>query len=69
MPAMFIEVSAGSGFDVQKDYLLEWVDGARGVVIMLGTGFGDIGPDTAKELLLSDVSAVRYPVERDQPGS
>ena len=65
MPAMFVVVTSGSGFDTHKKFLLEWVDGVRGVVVSLEGSYGDLDPASAKKILLSDVSAVQYPF--DQP--
>ena len=65
MPAEFMEMSSGSGFNVQKFYILLWADGQRGVAILLQTQLNDLDGDAARRLM-SDVTAVRYPVGRDQ---
>ncbi len=65
MPAVFMEMTAGEGFSVQKAYILLWTDGQRGVALILLTKIDDIDAATARQTL-SDVSAVRYPVGRDQ---
>ncbi len=65
MPAEFMEMSSGSGFNVQKFYILFWADGQRGVAIMLQTQLNDLDGVAARRLM-SDVTAVRYPVGRDQ---
>jgi hypothetical protein len=65
MPAMFVEMTSGEGFNVQKAYVLLWADGQRGVALVLMTQLNDISADTARQLL-SDVTAVRYPVGRSQ---
>jgi hypothetical protein len=64
MPAMFMEMSAGEGFNIQKDYLLIWADGSRGMALVLYTSLGDIDAQAARAML-SDVAAVRYPVNRE----
>ena len=64
MPAYFVEVAYGSGFDARKQYSIVWADGQRGVVLSETERLGDAGPEEARRVL-SDVSAVRYPV--DQP--
>ncbi len=64
MPAYFVEVAYGSGFDSRKEYAIVWADGLRGVVLSVTTRLGDIGSDQAKTML-SQATAVRYPV--DQP--
>jgi hypothetical protein len=63
MPAMFMEMTAGSGFNERKGYVVLWADGARGVAITLMAQLGDVDEATAKRVL-SDASAVRYPVGR-----
>jgi hypothetical protein len=63
MPAMFMEMTSGEGFGVQKMYILIWADTQRGVAIVLQTQLGDLDANAARALI-SDASAVRYPVER-----
>ncbi len=65
MPAIFVEMTSGEGFSVQKAYVLLWADGQRGVALILMTQLNDISADTARALL-SDATAVRYPVGRSQ---
>ncbi|MBV8148540.1 MAG: hypothetical protein JO092_05585 [Candidatus Eremiobacteraeota bacterium] len=64
MPAHFVEVTYGSGFDSRKEYAIVWADGVRGVVLSLTARVGDVSADEAKRLL-QKVTAVRYPF--DQP--
>jgi hypothetical protein len=64
MPAVFMEMTSGSGFNVQKFYILLWADGQRGVAIILQAQLGDISTETAEQTI-SDASAVRYPVGRE----
>lgn len=61
MPAYYVEVATGSGFDAQKEYAVVWADGQRGIVLALTTRMGDTSPDLAKEVL-KQVTAVQYPV-------
>jgi hypothetical protein len=63
MPAMWEEVTVGSGFDQIKTYRYLWADGARGVELS-ETG-RDIAIDepTAKKDL-AQVTAVAYPINR-----
>jgi hypothetical protein len=63
MPAMFVTMSSGEGFNVQKLYILIWSDGQRGMALVLVTALDDIDDGTARRYL-SDVTAVPYP--RDQ---
>ncbi len=60
MPATFVEVAYGGGFDARKEYAIVWADGARGIVLAETTRLGDAGPDEAKEVL-KQATAVRYP--------
>ena len=63
MPAYFVDVTYGSGFDSRKEYAVIWSDGARGVAITITARTGELDAATAKKLI-SDVSAVRYPLGR-----
>jgi hypothetical protein len=63
MPAHFVEVTYGSGFDSRKEYAVVWADGVRGVVLSLTARVGDVSADEAKKLL-QNVTAVRYPIEQ-----
>ncbi len=64
MPAYFVEVASGSGFDARKEFAIVWADGERGVVLSETSRMGDVTAEQAKEAL-KQVTAVRYPV--DQP--
>ena len=48
---------------MQKIYLVVWADGQRGVAITLLGPLNDLNGTIARQLL-SDASAVRYPVGR-----
>lgn len=61
MPAYFVEVAYGSGFDAKKEYAVVWADGQRGIVLSEVTRMGDTTSDEAKEVL-KQVTAVRYPI-------
>jgi hypothetical protein len=63
MPAIFEAMTTGSGFNVQKYYLLMWADGERGITVLLQTTVNDLNSDSARALI-SDASAVRYPIGR-----
>lgn len=60
MPAYFVEVASGSGFDARKEFAIVWADGQRGIVLSETSRLGDATADEAKELL-KQVTAVRYP--------
>lgn len=61
MPATFVEVAYGSGFDARKEYAIVWADGVRGIVLAETARLGDV---TAQEALeaLKQATAVRYPL-------
>ena len=40
MPAYFVEVAYGSGFDARKEYAIVWADGQRGIVLSETTRIG-----------------------------
>lgn len=61
MPAYFVEVAYGSGFDAKKEYAIVWADGERGVVLSETTRMGD-GSDEEARSVLKQVTAVRYPL-------
>ncbi|HVA33261.1 MAG TPA: hypothetical protein VNG31_03875 [Candidatus Baltobacteraceae bacterium] len=63
MPANFVEITSGSGFQAHKQYAVVWADGQRGISLSLITRIGDVTAAQAKEVL-HDVTAVRYPVDR-----
>ena len=60
MPATFVEIAYGGGFDARKEYAIVWADGARGIVLAETTRLGDAGPEEAREVL-KQATAVRYP--------
>ena len=64
MPAYFLDMSYGEGFDTRKEFALLWSDGSRGVSISVTGRIGEIDGPTAKKLI-SNVSAVRYPAGRE----
>lgn len=63
MPAMFMAISSGSGFNAIRVYQVIWFDGLRGVTISLQGRLGEVTESEAKETM-SDVTAVAYPVGR-----
>ncbi|MBV9333561.1 MAG: hypothetical protein JO146_06105 [Candidatus Eremiobacteraeota bacterium] len=60
MPAYFVEVAYGAGFDARKEYAIVWADGERGIVLSETSRIGDASADEAREVL-KQVTAVRYP--------
>ncbi|MGC1380733.1 MAG: hypothetical protein WA814_06880 [Candidatus Baltobacteraceae bacterium] len=64
MPATFVEIATGSGFDSRKTYAIVWADGVRGVVLSETSRMGDASAEEAKEVL-KQATAVRFPF--DQP--
>jgi hypothetical protein len=61
MPATFVEIAYGSGFDARKEFAIVWADGERGIVLAETTRMGDASADEAREVL-KQVTAVRYPL-------
>ncbi|MGB8909458.1 MAG: hypothetical protein WCC84_11990 [Candidatus Cybelea sp.] len=61
MPAYFVEVAYGSGFDAKKEFAIVWADGQRGIVLSETTRLGDATAEEAKEVL-KQVTAVQYPL-------
>jgi len=66
MPAYWISITSGSGFDSKKTYAYIWVDGSRGVILSITGRIGEMNAARAHQML-DDVSAVRYPAEREAP--
>jgi hypothetical protein len=64
MPATFVEVTSGSGFDSKKEFAVVWADGQRGIVLAVMARLGDTSAEEAKRVL-KNVTATRYP--SDQP--
>ncbi len=63
MPASFVEVTSGSGFDSKKEFAIVWADGVRGVVLAESGRLGDASAEEAKAVL-RNVTAVRYPLNQ-----
>jgi hypothetical protein len=61
MPAYFVEVAYGSGFDAKKEFAVVWADGVRGIVLAETTRLGDAKREEA-ESVLKQVTATRYPL-------
>ena len=64
MPAYWVKVSSGNGFNQMRSYAYIWYDGVRGVVLSEEARAGNIGERQAKHDL-AGASAVAYPVGRD----
>jgi hypothetical protein len=63
MPANFVEVMMGSGFESRKEFAVVWADGQRGIALSVGGRLGDVTAEQARELL-KNVTAVRYPTNQ-----
>jgi len=63
MPAYFLSITSGSGFDAVKIYEVIWFDGLRGVAISIRGRLGEI-TETEAKTALHDASAVRFPMGR-----
>jgi hypothetical protein len=66
MPATFVEVTYGNGFDAKKEFAVVYADGSRGVVISVTGRIGEANAEEA-QLWMKDAKAVRYPLDRDPP--
>lgn len=64
MPASFVEITYGSGFDSKKEYAVVYADGSRGVVISVTGRVGEANEMEAQKWL-HDAKAVRYPLDRE----
>jgi hypothetical protein len=64
MPASFVEITYGSGFESKKEYAVVYADGSRGVVISITGRVGEANEQEAQKWL-HDAKAVRYPIDRD----
>jgi hypothetical protein len=60
MPAYFIGMTFGTGFDSRKQFALIWADGERGNALTMTGRVGEIGDDDAKKAF-GDITAVQYP--------
>lgn len=63
MPAYFVEVAFGSGFDAKKEYVVLWADGQRGIALAEVTRMGETSAEEAQQVL-KQVTAVAYPLEQ-----
>jgi hypothetical protein len=61
MPATFVEIAYGSGFDSRKEFAIVWADGQRGIVLSETTRLGDANAEEAQRIL-KQVTAVAYPL-------
>jgi hypothetical protein len=64
MPAMFLDITQGSGFNTHKIYAYLWIDSQRAVILSVEAMLGYLEADQAKRLL-AGATAVKYPF--DQP--
>jgi hypothetical protein len=60
MPAIFMTVTTGEGFDAMRRYQYIWTDGVRGVTVAIAGRLSEISPADAKAAL-ANISAVAYP--------
>lgn len=62
MPAIFLDVTEGSGFTTRKLFAYIWIDTQRAVVLSVSAKLGALDEQTAKQLL-AGATAVQYPSE------
>ncbi len=60
MPALFVEVTQGAGFQTRKIFAYLWIDSQRAIVLSVVASLGAIDEQSAKTLL-AGATAVRYP--------
>lgn len=65
MPAYFMAVTTGSGFDAMRRYQYIWTDGVRGVTVAIAGRLSEISAADAKAAL-GNISAVAYPKQQSQ---
>ena len=65
MPAYFMAVTTGSGFDAMRRYQYIWTDGVRGVTVAIAGRLSEIDAADAKAAL-GNISAVAYPKQGSQ---
>jgi hypothetical protein len=63
MPAMFLDVTQGSGFQTHKIFAYIWIDSQRAVILSVEAMLGTLHADQAKQLL-AGATAVRYPTNQ-----
>jgi len=63
MPAYWVKVTMGTGFNQATRWQYEWADGLRGVVLSVVSRAGTITEQQARDAL-ANVSAVAYPMGR-----
>jgi hypothetical protein len=60
MPAMFLDITQGSGFSTHKIFSYIWIDSQRAVVLSAEAMLGSLHADAAQQLL-AGATAVCYP--------
>jgi hypothetical protein len=65
MPAYFMAITTGSGFDAMRRYQYIWTDGVRGVTVAIAGRLSEISAADAKAAL-GNISAVAYPKQDSQ---
>jgi hypothetical protein len=63
MPAWFVEITTGSGFQSRKAFAVVWADGPRGIALQIDSRLGDVTAEQAKAAL-KNITAVRYPINQ-----
>lgn len=60
MPALFLDVTTGAGFDTRKIFAYIWIDTQRAVVLSVSATLSGLDANEAKRLLFG-ATAVQYP--------
>lgn len=63
MPAYFVAMNMGSGFQAVQRYQYEWIDGVRGVTVAIQSRIGGVTEQEAKAALRR-LTAVAYPANQ-----
>jgi hypothetical protein len=64
MPASFVEITYGNGFDARKEFAVVFADGMRGIAITMVGRVGEINAEDAMAAM-QNAKAVRYPIDRE----
>lgn len=65
MPAYWLAIAMGSGFNAMRRYEYIWTDGVRGVTVAISSELGQMTEDQAKAAL-ANIYATSYPTNRSQ---
>ncbi|MDE2483442.1 MAG: hypothetical protein KGN02_14795 [bacterium] len=64
MPAYYMEMTTGEGFTTTKAFIVIWIDGVRGVALVVNGPLDNISANVAKAIMRK-AKATQYPLGRD----